>query len=792
VANAVLFRPLPYKDPERLVLVWNRMANANRPNAPVSGPDYLDYGDQTTKFEGFAGAIAVEAIITGEQRPEQVMVGWTTVNFFDVLGVRPFIGRDFEESDAKPIDPKTALDPNAKFPPSAILLTHGMWQRQFGGDPKVLGKTIQIDGNASIIIGVLPRDFHIYLPAYAGMPTNIDIWGAFPVDFSKAPRDGEFLTVVSRLKPEVTLEQAQAEMDALAARFRELHQHHKSVGMEIVVNSMHRDVVDHVRPLLLTLLAASGFVLLIACANIANLLLVRAAEREREVAVRAALGGGRRRIIQQMLTESAVLAAAGGAVGLFLGWAGIRTVLAMRPSGLPRLEAVGIDLNVLLFAAGASLLAALIFGAAPALRSGRTDLANALKDRGSASGGVRGNKIRTALVVAEVALSLVLLIGAGLMLRSFNKLQQVDPGFETENVLTVSVPIPFFKYRDPEQRVQFFERLKQRLEELPGVASVGGVTPLPLGGGDQYWVQPYGRDNATEEEWSSNRADYRAVLPGYIEAMGIELVSGRTIENADNQPGALDVVLVDEKLADQTWPDEDPVGKAMQIVRFDFENMALKRHPVQVVGVVGHVRSESLATDGRGALFYPYRFFPWWPMSLTLRTKADPLSLIGALRSEVAALDADVPIADVKLMGDYVDDAMAPTRFTLTLIGLFAALALILAAIGLYGVISYSLRQRIQEFGVRMAFGAGSKSLVQLVVTHGMVLAVSGVGLGLAASLFLTRAASSLLYGITAFDPLTFAGISLLLAGVSLVASYIPARRAARIDPVVALRGGSR
>jgi putative ABC transport system permease protein len=464
----------------------------------------------------------------------------------------------------------------------------------------------------------------------------------------------------------------------------------------------------------------------------------------------------------------------------------------MRPSGLPRLEAVGIDLNVLLFAAGASLLAALIFGAAPALRSGRTDLSNALKDRGSASGGVRGNKIRTALVVAEVALSLILLIGAGLMLRSFHKLQEVDPGFDSENVLTVSVPIPFFKYRDPQQRVQFFDQLKQRLEELPGVEAVGGATPLPLGGGDQYWVQPYGRDNATEEEWSSNRADYRAVVPGYFEAMGIELLSGRTITNADNQPGALDVVLVDQKLADQTWPDEDPIGKAMQIVRFDFENMALKRHPVQVIGVVRHVRSESLSSDGRGALFYPYRFFPWWPMSIALRAKSDPVPLVGAIRAEASAIDPEVPIADVKLMADYVEDAMAPTRFTLTLIGLFAALALILAAIGLYGVISYSLRQRVQEFGVRMAFGAGSKSLVQLVVTHGLVLALSGVVVGLGASLFLTRAASSLLYGVTPFDPVTFGGIPILLVAISSLASYIPARRAARIDPVVALRGGTR
>jgi putative ABC transport system permease protein len=792
VANAVLLQPLPYEDPERLVLIWNRMAAANRPNAPVSGPDFLDYKTQTTMFEDFAAAIAVEATITGEERPEQVMMGWSTINLFDVLGVRPFIGRDFEAADATPIDPKSFLDPNAKLPPGAILLTHGMWQRQFGADPKVVGKTIQLDGHGSVIVGVLPPDFRIYLPAYAGMPTDIDAWGAIPVDFSTTPRDGEWLTVVGRLKPEVTLEQAQSEMDALSARFREQFQHHKSVGMEVVVNSMHRDVVDHVRPLLLTLLAASGFVVLIACANVANLLLVRAAEREREISVRAALGGGRGRILLQMATESGVLAAAGGVAGLLLGWAMVRTVLAMQPDSLPRLETAGIDGNVLLFAAGASIVAASVFGATPALRAGRANLANALKDRGSDGGGVRGNKVRTALVMMEVALSLVLLIGAGLMVRSFTKLQQVDPGFDTEEVLTVSVPIPMFKYRDPNARVSFFDRLQQRVAALPGVESVGGVTPLPLGGGDQYWVQPYGRDNATEEEWSQNRADYRAVVPGYTEAMGIRLLAGRPLIRADNEPEGLSVVVVDEKLAKHTWPGEDPVGKGMQIVRFDFETMSLKREPVRVVGVVEHVRTESLTADGRGAIYYPYRFFPWWPMSLTVRASTNPLALVGAIRQEVAALDGDVPIADVRLMGDYVNDALAQTRFTLTLIGVFAALALTLASIGLYGVIAYSLRQRIQEFGVRMAFGAGSKNLVRLVLGHGMALALCGVGLGLVAALLLARAASSLLYGVTAMDPVTFAGTPLLLVGVTALASYIPARRATQIDPVKALRGGTR
>jgi putative ABC transport system permease protein len=493
-----------------------------------------------------------------------------------------------------------------------------------------------------------------------------------------------------------------------------------------------------------------------------------------------------------MLTESGVLAAAGGLLGLVLGWVGTRTVLAMQPDGLPRLEAVGVDGNVLLFTAALSLVAACVFGAAPALRAGRANLADALKDRGSDAGGARSNKVRTALVVVEVALSLVLLIGAGLMLRSFTKLQEVHPGFETDDVLTLKVPLPFFKYNQPDGRVSFFERLRQRLEALPGVEAVGGATPLPLGGGDQYWVQPYGRDNATEEEWASNRADYRAVVPGYTEAMGIQLRAGRTLVEADNQAGALPVVVVDEKLAALTWPDEDPVGKAMQIVRFDFEDMKMQRVPVQVVGVVRHVRSESLRSDGRGAIYYPYRFFPWWPMSLAVKAASDPSALTSAIRQEVSALDGDVPIADVRLMEEYVDDATAPTRFTLTLVSVFAGLALVLSAVGLYGVISYSLRQRFQEFGVRMAFGAGSRNIVRMVLSHGLVLALSGVVLGLVTALALTRTASSLLFGVSPMDPVTFAGIPVLLVGVTALASYIPARRATRIDPVNALRGRSR
>lgn len=397
--------------------------------------------------------------------------------------------------------------------------------------------------------------------------------------------------------------------------------------------------------------------------------------------------------------------------------------------------------------------------------------------------------MRTALVVAEVGLSLVLLIGAGLLVRSFSKLLQVEPGFHSADVLTVSVPLPVFKYRDPEARIGFFERLRERVATLPGVAAVGGITQLPLAGGDQYWVQPYAREGATEEEWSQNRADYRAVLPGYTEAMRINLVAGRTLTVADNQEGALSVVVVDTKLAEQAWPDEDPIGKGMQIVRFNVETMELDRESVQVVGVVQHVRSESLAIDRRGAVYYTYRFFPWWPMMLTVRGMAEPLGLIGAIREEVGALDPDVPVAGVRLMDGYVTDAMAQARFTLTLVIVFAVVALVLASIGLYGVISYSLRQRIQEIGVRMAFGAEARSIVRLIVGHGLVLTLSGVGVGIVVAFIVTRLVSSLLYDVAPTDPVTFVGIPLLLVAVTMFASYIPARRATRIRPLDALRG---
>lgn len=786
VANAVLFRPLPYEDPEELALVWTQITN--QPRALVSGPDFLDYRHETTLFEGFAGAGATTAAITGEGRAEEITVAFTTANIFDILGVSPIVGRNFEPADEAPLDPALFTDPNAELPPGTLMLGYGFWQRRFGGDPSVIGRTVQIDGAGSVVVGVLPETFRIYLPEDAGMPTNIDAWGVIPSNFSDAARDAAWLTVVTRLKDGVTMEQAQQEMDALAARLREQYQHHANGNMQIAVNSMHRDVVQHARPVLLALLGAVAFVLLIACANVANLLLVRAASREREIAVRSALGGGRGRIVRQMLTESGLLAITGAVVGVILAWWGGRILTAMGPETLPRFEQFSIDGRVLLFTAGTTAVAALAFGLAPALRSVSSNLANSLRERGSDSGGVGGNKLRTALVVVEVALSLVLLIGTGLMFRTFAKLQAVSPGFESANVLTFNLGVPFFKYRDPTTRVDMYARIQTAIAGLPGVETVGAVNPLPLAGGDQYAIGSYGLGGSTEEEWRSNRADYRGILPGYLDAMGVRVVQGRPVEPADIRPGALDVAVIDERLAQRLWPGQDAIGREIRVERFDFATFSMERVPLQVIGLAEPVRAQSLAAEGRETIYYPYRFFPWFPLSFTVKTAGVSTGLTDAIRREVETVDPDIPISRVRFMDEYVDDALGQTRFALTLIGVFAAMALVLASVGLYGVISYSVRQRTREIGVRIAFGASDRAVVKLIVGHGLLLALGGLGVGLVASFVATRLVSGLLYGVAAADPLTFAGVSVVLVGVATVASYLPARRAIRIDPVVALR----
>jgi putative ABC transport system permease protein len=790
VVNAVLVRALPYDHPEELALVWTRLQATNVERSLVSGPDLGDYQAQTTRFEGFAGAAAVPGTLTGSGQAERIMNGYTTWNLFELLGVPPLLGRTFRKDDAFTIDPKAFANPNPDLPPGKVMLSYGLWQRRFGGDPGVIGRTIQMDGWGSVVVGVLPPTFRIYLPADAAMPTNVDAWGVLPINISDFARDAPWLTVVTRLRDGVTLEQAQQEMDAVAARLREVHPFHKTQNLHIKVNGLHRDVVSHARPALLALLGAVGFVLLIACANIANLLLVRATERGREIAVRAAVGSGRGRIIAQMLVESAVLSWAGAVLGVLLAWQGIRLITALSPGNLPRVERASIDLVALLYTAGAACVAAIVFGLAPALRAVAGNLADALRDRGSDTGGVRGNKLRSALVVLEVALSLVLLIGAGLMVRSFVQIQRVDPGFDARNVVTFNAPLQFLKYLTSEKRANFANELAERLRAIPGVERVGGVTPLPLAGGEQYSVGSYGRVGGSDDAYRANKADYKAVLPGYFEAMKIRQLSGRTFERLDNREDALDVAIIDRNLAKRVFGEEDPLGADLLVDHFNEKTFSLERLPVRIVGVVDNVRSASLAAESRETIYVPYVFNSFLPLTYVVRTAADPASLIARIRAEAAAMDPDVPIAELSTLASYVSDAMSQTRFLLALIAAFAALALGLASLGLYGVISYSAKQRTREIGVRVAFGATERDVVRLILGQGLAVALAGIALGLAGAAAVTRVASTFLVGVSATDPITFVAVPALLLGLAVLASFVPARRAGRVDPNVALRDG--
>jgi putative ABC transport system permease protein len=790
VANAVLFRALPFKDPEELAFVWTRLPTTNVARSLVSGPDFRDIQQGTTKFEGFAGAAAIPGTLTGDGTPERITNAYVTWNLFDLLGVRPFLGRTHVADDAFVMDPKAFGNPNPDLPPGKVVLSYELWQRRFGSDRSVIGRTIQMDGWGSVVVGVLPPNFRIYLPADAGMPTNIDAWGVLPSNIGDFEREAAWLTVVTRLKDGVTLEQAQQDMDRMAARLRETYRFHATQNLQIVVNGMHRDVVDHARPAVLALLGAVGFVLLIACANIANLLLVRASERGREIAVRAAIGSGRGRIVAQMLTESLLLSAAGAVLGVLLAWQGIGIIKVLSPGDVPRIERVAIDARALAFAGGVTILAAIAFGLAPALRAIGGRLADALRDRGSDTGGVRGNKLRTGLVVSEVALSLVLLIGAGLMVRSFAKLQKVDPGFDAHNVVTFNAPLQFLKYLTTQSRANFVNLLHDRLAAIPGVEGVGGATPLPLAGGEQYSVGSYSRIGEGDDVYRANKADFKSVLPGYFEAMKIGLVGGRTFARGDNEDQAQDVAIVDVKFAKRVFGDKDPLGAPMLVDHVNDKTFALERLPVTIGGVVANVRWASLAAEGRETIYVPYVFSSFLPLTFVVRTAAAPASVITQIRAAVNALDRDVPVAELTTLDSWVTKAMAQTKFLVALNGTFAALALVLASLGLYGVISYSARQRTREIGVRVALGASNRDVLRLILGQGLILAAIGIALGLAASLALTRVVNSYLVGVSSTDPITFAGVPAVLLGVAAVASYLPARRATRVDPSHALRDG--
>jgi putative ABC transport system permease protein len=763
VVNGVLLRPLAYRDPERLVWLGHTAAKSNQ-NAAISPPTFADYRNKCQSFENLTALLYSTAFnLTGEGEPERLQGRRVSANFFDTLGAAPALGRGFLAEEDEPGRNRV------------VVLSHGLWQRRFGADQNIVGKALRLNGQNFTVIGVMPAAFR--------WQTD-ELWSPLalsPANFTPDNRGSEFLQVIARLKPQATLQQAHAEIAEIAAQIVRQNQniYPGGSGFTAHVKLLREQVVGDVRLMLLVLLGAVGFVLLIACANVANLLLARASARRKEIAVRASLGASRFRLIRQMLTESLLLALLSGLGGLLLAKSGVYLLLTLNPANLPRLQEITVDARALGFLLGLALLALLLCGLAPALQASKTDMQETLKESGRGADSGR-QRTRSLLVVAEVAMSLVLLAGAGLMIRSFLRLTHVNPGFAPDHVLTMRMELSAAKYPEPLKRQAFFQQTLERIRALPGVISAGAVGELPLGGGVRsatFAIE--GRPTGPNE--ALPHSDIRTITPGYFQTMKIPLLKGRDFTEQDNADGRK-VAMIDETLARLYWPGEDPIGKRLDLQFVD------KPIWMEIVGVVGSIKHKGLDAEYKGQIFYPLAQGGNLSMHLVARTTIDPLSLVSAARGAIRAVDPDQSIYRVMTMEQVVADAVAQPRLTTLLLGAFAVLALVLAAVGIYGVLSYAVTQRTREIGIRMALGAGQRDVLNLVVRHGMLLTLLGALFGLTASIALTRLMRTLLFGVNANDPLTFIVVALLLSLVALLACWIPARRATKVDPLVALR----
>jgi predicted permease len=780
VVRSVLLSPLPYQNPHELVLLWGELRARDVMDWPASPPEYGDY-QELDSFLEVASVVPTQVTLTGGDQPERVQVATVSHNFFSVLATTPFRGRLFLEEDANRL--MAPPDPQAGPPAAAVILGHGLWQRRFGGDEGIVGRTIQMAGQPVDVVGVLAPDFGLFFPQSTRIPRDIDLFVAVPIPVAQAPRRNVSLRLLARLQPGVTPAQAQAEMDAHWARMREEMQLYADVDYHGHVRPLLDDLVEPVRPMILALFGAVVLVLLIACSNVASLLLVRASARTQEMSIRAALGGSRGRLARQMLSECLVVGGLAAVVGVLLAQGAISALSAMRPVDLPRMENIGIDGTVLGFTVLASLLAVVLFGLIPALHGSRADLAGALQTRAGSGGAGVQKRLRSGLVVAEVALSTVLLIGAGLMLRSSFALARVDPGYNPENVLTFQAAVPPGRFVTADARMSLAAQLRESLAALPGVLSVGAVSPAPLTG----LVLPgrAGAEEAMADESLNQQAGYTVVAPGYFETMETSVVEGRLF-TANEYVDSIPVVMVDELLAEALWPGQSAVGQVL-VARPGGGDPV--RH--EVVGVVEHQYYDGLTAPGEDAVYYPHRYYgARLGLTWMVRTGVPPLTLVPAVRRAVQELSSDTPLIEVRTMASYVEAAQAPTRFALMLIGFFALTAVLLAVVGLYGVLAYAVQQRTAEIGVRMAFGAEAAGILRMVLGQGMLLALSGILLGLAGALALTRFMGSILVGIPPTDPATFLSIAVLFTGVSALASYLPALRATRVDPVRCLQEG--
>jgi predicted permease len=780
VANALLLRPLPYKNSDRLVILWNRSPGLGITQDWFSTAQYFDIKTSHHGFEQVAIAIGGTYNLTGQGEPERVGVIRVSSNLLPMLGARPALGR--------------LLTPNEDLPgpPSTAVLTDGMWARRFGRDPHVIGKSITINGQTYEVVGILPQNFSLpqeVVPLLYGT-NQAEIFLPLPLAPAAASqvRDHEDYNIIGKLKPGVSVIQAQAEMDTITARLRrEFPENYPpNGGLTFSIVPLLEQVVGNVRRSLWILLGSVGFVLLIACANVANLMLSRAVARQQEIAVRAALGATRWHIVRQLLTESVLLSLCGGVLGILLCLLTMQWIHFFGTQSIPRLQDVGIDGRVLLFTLLLSVSSGILFGLVPAFRVSRLDLNSTLKDASRGSAGTsavwgRGNNLRRLLVMAELALSVVLLIGAALLIRSFSRLQDVSPGFNPQGVLTFDLTMTGRKYSDEQTILNTYRQLWERLEQSPGVIAAGGVTSLPLSEAFAWTpITVEGRTPLPGEKFLN--ADERIVSSHYFEAMQIPLRRGRFFNQQDDMAKPI-AVIVDEYMAEQLWPGQDPIGKRIHIVELPSND------PWQtVVGVVGRVKQDSLDSNPRIAFYLAHTQFPTRALTVALRGRTDPAAMLSTTKSELHDLDPDLPMYRVRTMEQQLNESLARRRFFTLLLGVFACIALILATIGVYGVMAYLVNQGNRELGIRIALGASRRNIVSLVVRQGMALAFSGVTIGLVAAFLLTRLIRSLLFGVEATDPITFVGISLLLATIALLASYLPAQRASRIEPLVSLR----
>ncbi len=757
--NAVLLRPLAYPDADRIVLLEGINPAAGITQSNMSIPDFADWQAQSQSFEQLAGFVSGGSLLTRGDETERVRSSGVTADFFPLFRTGAINGRTLQAADM------------ANDGAPVVVLSFALWQRHFGGDPKAIGSSVTLAGKSRTIVGVMPAGFDY--------PSESELWVPYPFDAAAERRDNRFFSVVARLKQGVPVAQAQAELHTINQRLAQTYVETNS-GWTVHVINLQERMVGSMRKSLLVLLGAVAFVLLIACANVANLLLARATGRQKEIALRAALGASRFRVIRQLLTESLLLSVIGGTLGLMISIWLTRLLISLSPPNTPRFDEIKPDAWVFAFTLGLTVVTGIIFGLAPALQASRVDLTGSLKETGRSSGGSRSKRLRSLLMVAEIAFSFMLLVGAGLLIKSFARLREVSPGFTPENVLTMRVPLLPAKYQEGAPRVQLLQQILDRVKGLPGVQSTGAVLSLPMGGDTFNVGRSYIREGRPMTPEESANAAYLVATSDYFQTLQIPVIAGRPFNQQDNDK-AVKVLIVNETMARALWPGESPLGRRITIWRDE-------KFAREIVGVVGDTRA-SLDTEAGPQMYVPYaQDSGWGSMSLVVRTSGDPLNTAAGARSEIRSIDKGIPIFNVKTMNDVLTTSVGQQRLSMVLFSAFAAVALLLAMIGIYGVTAYHVSQRTQEIGIRLALGAQVGDVLKLVLKDGLGLAVIGVAVGLAGAFALTRLMTSLLFAVKPTDAATFVVVAVCLLVTALLACYIPARRATKVDPLVALR----